>query len=221
MPERQPDRVPEEIEEIEEIADPSESDEALMGRIAGGDDSAFPVLVRRYEAKARRYCYRIFRDAQIAEDVAQDVFLKLYRNSEKYEPTGRFHTWFYRVLGNLCYDRLRYEKRRAAVRGATLSGHTLDAFEDGRGGGESNGRFLAPDHALMVKEEREMVREAVLGLSENLRTAVSLREFEGLKYREIAEVMEVSLSEVKVLIHRGRKQLAERLRRTFAKERRP
>ena len=80
----------------------TESDEDLLPRIAGGDQVAFREIVRRYEPKARRYCYRMFRDVQIAEDVAQDVFLKLYRNADKYEPTAKFSTWFFRVLGNLC-----------------------------------------------------------------------------------------------------------------------
>jgi RNA polymerase sigma-70 factor (ECF subfamily) len=198
-----------------------ETDDALMNQVAEGNQEAFRTLVRRYEAKARRYCYRMFRDAQVAEDVAQDAFLKLYRNADRYEPKGRFVTWFYRVVGNLCYDRLRYDNRRAAVRGTTMDGPSLDGFTDGEGGTGENGRFATPDQALLRKEERRMVREAVAVLPDNLRTALTLREFEGLKYREIAEVMNVSLSEVKVLIHRGRKKLAARLAKTLLREKRP
>ena len=197
-----------------------ESDEILMARVAEGKEDAFRELVRRYEAKARRYCYRIFRDTQVAEDAAQEVFLKLYRNAEKYQPTGPFSTWFYRVLGNLCFDRLRFEKRRAAVRGNTMDGHTMDSREDDAGPG-GNGQFVNPEQALIRKEERLAVRAAVKGLPDNLRRALTLREFEGLKYREIAEVMQVSLNEVKVLIHRGRKQLAKRLKQVLYLERRP
>jgi RNA polymerase sigma-70 factor, ECF subfamily len=189
-----------------------ETDEDLMGLVASGSTEAFTELVRRYEAKARRYCYRIFRDTGVAEDAAQEVFLKLYRNAEKYEPTGRFHTWFYRVLGNLCFDRLRFEKRRVAVRGTTMDGQTMDTREDAGGPG-GNGRFVNPEEAMIRTEERTAVRGAVAGLPENLRRAVALREFEGLKYREIAEVMQVSLNDVKVLIHRGRKLLSKRLRK--------
>lgn len=197
-----------------------ESDEALMVQVAEGRSEAFHLLVRRFEAKARRYCYRIFRDVQVAEDAAQEVFLKLYRNADKYEPTGKFNTYFYRVLANLCYDRLRFEKRRAAVRGNTMDGHTMDGYEDaGTTGG--NGRYESPDGALQKKEEREIVRGAVASLPENLRRAILLREFEGLKYREIAETMGVSLNEVKVLIHRGRKQVAKRLSKTLLLEGRP
>jgi RNA polymerase sigma-70 factor (ECF subfamily) len=191
-----------------------------MARVAEGREDAFREIVCRYEAKARRYCYRIFRDSQIAEDAAQEVFLKLYRKAEKYEPTGPFSTWFYRVLGNLCFDRLRFERRRAGVLGNTMDGHTLDGREDDHGPA-GNGRFVSPEQALSRKEECLAVRTAVLGLPENLRRAVTLREFEGLKYREIAEVMAVSLNEVKVLIHRGRKQLAKRLRTALSLENRP
>jgi RNA polymerase sigma-70 factor (ECF subfamily) len=197
-----------------------ESDEILMARVAEGREDAFRELVRRYEAKARRYCYRIFRDTQVAEDAAQEVFLKLYRNAEKYQPTGPFSTWFYRVLGNLCFDRLRFEKRRAAVRGNTMDGHTMDSREDDAGH-SGNGQFVNPEQALIRKEERLAVRAAVKGLPDNLRRALTLREFEGLKYREIAEVMQVSLNEVKVLIHRGRKQLAKRLKKVLCLENRP
>ena len=197
-----------------------ESDEILMARVVEGREDAFRELVHRYEAKARRYCYRIFRDSQVAEDAAQEVFLKLYRNAEKYQPTGPFSTWFYRVLGNLCFDRLRFEKRRSAVLGNTMDSPTMDGREDA-GGPSGNGRFMNPEQALVRKEERLAVRTAVKGLPENLRRAVTLREFEGLKYREIAEVMAVSLNEVKVLIHRGRKQLAKRLRTVLYLENRP
>jgi RNA polymerase sigma-70 factor (ECF subfamily) len=198
-----------------------ETDDALMIQVAEGSPEAFAVLVRRYEAKARRYCYRMFRDAQVAEDVAQEAFLKLYRNAGRYQPEGKFVTWFYRVVGNLCYDRLRFEKRRNPVTGTPVDGVTLDGYTDGEGGADSNGRFVSPDRALLAKEERAMVRRAVEELPDNLRSALSLREFEGLKYREIAEVMGVSLNEVKVLIFRGRKQLARRLGRMLTRENRP
>jgi len=198
-----------------------EADDALMIRLAGGSQEAFGTLVRRYEARARRFCYRMFRDAQVAEDVAQEAFLKLYLNADRYQPSGKFVTWFYRVLGNLCYDRLRFEKRRSPVTGTTMDGTTLDGYTDGEGGADANGRFVAPDQALLRKEERAMVRRAVEGLPDNLRSALTLREFEGLKYREIAEVMGVSLNEVKVLIFRGRKQLAKRLEKILAREKRP
>ena len=198
-----------------------ETDETLMTRVAEGREDAFRELVRRYEAKARRYCYRIFRDSQVAEDAAQDVFLKLYRNADKYEPTGRFNTYFYRVLANLCFDRLRFEKRRAAVRGRPTDGPTLDGYEDGEGGTGGNGRFPGPEEALVAKEARQQVRLAIEALGENLKRALVLREFEGLKYREIADVMGVTLNEVKVLIHRGRKQLEKRLTRMLTGEMRP
>ena len=196
------------------------TDETLMARITEGRTEAFTMLVRRFEARARRYCYRMFRDVQIAEDVAQDVFLKLYRNAHMFQPTGKFATYFYRVLANLCYDRLRFEKRRSKVRGNTVDGQVLDAHPDGAASG-GNGRYRSPQNALLRKEERATVRRAVRALPDNLRRAIELREFEGLKYREIAEVMGVSLNDVKVLIHRGRKQLAKRLSKVLLSERSP
>jgi RNA polymerase sigma-70 factor (ECF subfamily) len=189
-----------------------ETDETLMARVVSGDAEAFTEIVRRYEAMARRYCYRIFRDTQTAEDAAQDMFLKLYRQADRYEPTGKFKTWFYRVLGNLCFDRLRFEKRRAAVRAGTMDSFAMDEEEDG------DGRFPDPGAALVSQEQRAAVQAALRELSEATRQAVMLREFEGLKYREIAEAMEVGISDVKVLLHRGRKQLAKRLSRWIVED---
>ena len=129
-----------------------EADDALMIRLAGGSHEAFGTLVRRYEAQARRFCYRMFRDTQVAEDVAQEAFLKLYLNADRYQPSGKFVTWFYRVLGNLCYDRLRFEKRRNPVTGTTMDGVSLDGYTDGEGGADANGRFVGPVPALLRKE---------------------------------------------------------------------
>ncbi|MHC4930765.1 MAG: RNA polymerase sigma factor, partial [Planctomycetota bacterium] len=87
--------------------------EALMTRMASGDVGAFEELLKAYEGAAYRYAYRIFRDRQISEDVSQEFFFKLFRNAARYQPAGKFTTYFYKVLNNLCLDTLRRMNRKS------------------------------------------------------------------------------------------------------------
>lgn len=181
-----------------------------MTRVAQGDLTAFRVLMQRWEGAAKRYAYRVFGDYQVAEDVAQDTFVRLYRSAERYQPTARFSTYFYTVLGNLCRDRLRAAKRRAA-HGAPEDAGGLEQTVEGP-------PISRPDLVAELHERQAMVRRAVSELPTNLMEALSLREFEGLSYQEIADVMRANLGEVKTWIHRGRKKLALRLRAVVEEE---
>jgi len=176
-----------------------------MRKVAKGDLAAFRLLMERWEGAAKRYAYRVFGDYHEAEDAAQETFVRLYRSAGRYEPTAKFGTYFYTVLGNLCRDRLRAARRRAG-RGEVIEDvFVLDETPELSP--------LGPEPRLESEEERAIVRDAVLELPEKLREALSLREFEGLSYQEIAGVMNANLGEVKTWIHRGRKRLAHRLRR--------
>lgn len=189
----------------------AETDEQLMRRVAKGDLAAFRALLERWEGAAKRYAFRFFGDYHAAEDAAQEAFVRLYRSASRYEPTAKFSTYFYTVLGNLCRDRVRADRRRAA-RGESLE----DAFElDERVAGPE---AWGPEGHLDSVEARSVVRRAVATLPEKLREAVSLREFEGMTYAEIADVMGANLGEVKTWIHRGRKALAPKLRRFAGRE---
>ncbi len=187
------------------------SDESLMGQVAQGDLDAFRLLMERWEGAAKRYAYRVFGDYQAAEDAAQETFVRLYRAAGRYEPTAKFSTYFYTVLGNLCRDRLRVTRRRAARGEVTADAFVLDELVAGPPGDD-------PLRRAEAREDRLLVRRVVAELPENLMRAVSLREFEGLSYQEIAAVMDANLGEVKTWIHRGRKKLAERLRASVARE---
>jgi len=185
------------------------SDETLLLRVAEGDSEAFEVLLDRWEGPAKRYACRVLGDAHAAEDIAQEAFLRVHRGARDWRPTARFSTWFYTVLGNLCRDRIRRLRRRPEE-GA---GRTLGEGED-EPAYEGTG-VPGPLEAALEGERRDLVAEAVRSLPTHLQQAVALREFEGLKYREIAATLDCDLNEVKVLIHRGRKALAERLRRVL------
>jgi RNA polymerase sigma-70 factor (ECF subfamily) len=183
----------------------ADSDELLMRKVAKGDLAAFRLLMERWEGAAKRYAYRVFGDYHAAEDAAQETFVRLYRSSGRYQPTAKFGTYFYTVLGNLCRDRIRAARRRAGHGEVIEDVFVIDEANESVG--------LAPEPRVDTEEERLMVRQAVAELPEKLREALSLREFEGLSYQEIADVMSANLGEVKTWIHRGRKRLAHRLRR--------
>ena len=185
------------------------SDDDLMVLCGRGDVEAFGEILARHEGAAYRYCWRIFRNHHTAEDLTQEFFLKLFKCAPRYEPEGHFITYLYRVLANLCFDALRRRKRRKGVESAQL-----DPVE-------SEGTELEPlagdhplDGRLLGAEAKDAVHEALADLPVQVRQCVELREFEGLRYREIARVLDLSLNEVKVLLHRGRKLLARRLSRT-------
>jgi RNA polymerase sigma-70 factor (ECF subfamily) len=185
------------------------ADDDLMVRCGRGDVAAFGALLERHGGAAYRYCWRIFRNHHTAEDLAQECFVKLFRSAPNYQPSGRFTTFFYRVLTNLCFDALRRKKRRGKVE--TLH---LDPVE-------SEGTELEPlDRprellaGLLAAEAREEVHRALGALPVQVRQCLELREFEGLSYKQIAEVLDLSAPEVKVLLHRGRKMLAHALEDT-------
>jgi RNA polymerase sigma-70 factor (ECF subfamily) len=181
--------------------------ELLMTRMATGDVKAFEELLEAYKGAAYRFAYRIFRDRHIAEDVSQEFFFKLFRNADRYKPAGKFTTYFYRVLHNLCLDTLRRMNRKSLPDFQSFENPVLDGFPIS----ETEG---APEAAARLSEEKRLVREAIHKLPPAQRQVIILRELEELKYREIAEVLGLSLNEVKVLIHRGRKSLLKILQRS-------
>ncbi len=181
--------------------------EAQMTKMASGDVGAFESLLSTYQGAAFRYAYRIFRDRHIAEDVSPEFFFKLFRNAAKYKPAGKFTTYFYRVLHNLCLDFLRRMNRKSLPDFLSFENPVLDTMPIGAGEG-------APDRAARLTEEQRLVREAIGKLPVAQRQVIILRELEELKYREIAEVLHLSLNEVKVLIHRGRKSLVKIMKRS-------
>jgi RNA polymerase sigma-70 factor (ECF subfamily) len=185
------------------------ADDELMGRCGRGEETALEELLQRHQGAAYRYCWRIFRDPHTAEDMTQDFFLKLFRSAARYQPRGHFTTWFYRVLANLCYDALRKKKRRRKVDAIHLDPVLSEGTEL-----EPLAPPVDPSGPIAREEAHDAVHEALASLPLNVRKALELRELEGLRYREIGAVLDLSLNEVKVLLHRGRKLLARRLAHT-------
>jgi RNA polymerase sigma-70 factor (ECF subfamily) len=168
------------------------SDEQTMWRVKMHDDpQAFARLVTRWEKPIQRLCARMTGDPDRAQDLTQTAFARVFARRAKWEPSGRFSTFLWRIALNLCYDDLRQTQRRGEC---PLDG--LD--EESRGGDE---HFVADEptpHAQADARERgEFVRDALLKLSPRNREVVVLRHYEALKFHEIAEVLEIPEGTVK------------------------
>ena len=175
-------------------------DAALMLAFQRGDESAFRALYERHARAMVGYCHRFVKDAARAEELAQDVFVKLYRASHRYSPSARFKTFLYRVATNHCLNELR-----RGVYAALPAGPELD--EDGRPQAPDLDALPSPDasphQALEAARLSGAVGRLLDGLPEKQRAAFVLCRFEGLSYEEIAETLETSVSAVKSLVHRA------------------
>ena len=183
------------------------SDEQAMARVREADDErAFAQLVRRWEGPIQRLCARMLGDPHRGEDLGQEVFARVFARRRDYQPSGRFSTWLWRIAVNLCYDELRRRRRRAE---ASLDDETEPASE---GTADWVAPDPAPDEALAAREEAEQVRQAMLQLPEVYRSVLVLRHYEDLKFREIAEVLELPEGTVKSRMAEAMTQLSRHLR---------
>jgi RNA polymerase sigma-70 factor (ECF subfamily) len=159
-------------------ADERLSDEQLMRRVrTQGDHAAFARLVDRWQVPIRRLCIRMTADEHRGEDLAQDAFARVFANRHQYDDTRKFSTWLWRIALNLCYAEARSNRRRRQPP-VTFEPHDIDAADSG------------PHERAVESERAALVREALARLPESHRAVVVLREYEGLKFREIAEVLD-------------------------------
>lgn len=179
-----------------------------MARIAGSDAQAFEILVRRHQRHILNLIYRSIGDRTQAEDVAQEVFLRVWRAAEDYEPKAKFTTWVYRIAVNLCLDALKATHRKQPF---------VHLYADAEHPDE-NDRVLnvcdsarSPEELLIDVEESGRIFAALQGLPTNQRLAVVLTKFDGLSYDEISWVLGCSISAVESLLIRAKKNLRERL----------
>lgn len=162
------------------------SDEKAMVRVAEkGDHAAFALLVNRWQGPITRLCVRMMTDEQRGEDLAQETFAKLFQKRASYKPKGKFSTYLWRVAMNMCYDELRKRKHQWEKQ--------MEQFD--ADGEERQDRLGVIDETPMVEtarnEEAELVRKALEKLPESYRSVLILRHYEGLKLREIAEVLDI------------------------------
>ncbi len=190
--------------------DSGESDEKLMLRAGQGDKGAFNIIVRRYTSRMVNLAYQIVGDRDLAEDVAQDTFLRAYRSAARYREISKFSTWLYTIAINLC----RNELRRRKFRTYSLEG-MAERQDDDRLRIDIADETTKPDLDLERKETGRLVREAVASLPEKFRTPLVLRDIQELSYEEIGEIMELPEGTVKSRINRGRLRVKEILKPLF------
>jgi RNA polymerase sigma-70 factor (ECF subfamily) len=185
-------------------------DHDLMEATREGDEVAFYELVRRYRSPITNYVNRMLNDYDMAVDLAQETFIRIYTNAHRYRANHNFSTYIYRIATNLAISELRRRKRWKMV--------SLVSFFASPDGSDAGADLDLPDHRplpesqLLDDERRQVVRRAVAALPERYRAALVLRDIEGLEYERIAEILRLPLGTVKSRINRARNLLREKLR---------
>ncbi|HUK04818.1 MAG TPA: RNA polymerase sigma factor RpoE [Burkholderiales bacterium] len=184
-----------------------EIDRLLVERAQRGDKRAFELLVEKYQRKLARLLSRLIRDPGEVEDVTQEAFIKAYRALPSFRGDSAFYTWLYRIGINTAKNYLVAMGRRAP---------TSTDVEAEEAEGQESGALLrdinTPDSLLLSKEIGDTVNAAIESLPEELRSAIQLRELEGMSYEEIAKLMDCPIGTVRSRIFRAREAIAERLR---------
>lgn len=182
------------------------ADEVLMEHVVRGNEAAFATLVDRYKGRMINLVCRFINDRDRAQEIAQEVFLRVFIHRERYRPSGKFSTWIYTIAVNLTKNEIR---RRVRARGVVSLDSLLEATGD-------SSRFVAdpgprPDRRLMQREIQERVGRALAELPEKYREVILLRDVQGLAYEEIEQVLGIPGGTVRSRINRARASLQERL----------
>jgi len=184
-----------------------EVDQQLVERAQRGEKQAFELLVSKYQRKLARLLSRFIRDPGEVEDVTQEAFIKAYRALPSFRGDSAFYTWLYRIGINTAKNYLVAMGRRAPT-STDMDAEEAEDFE----AGDQLRDLNTPEHQLMTKQIAETVNQSLSALPEELRTAITLREIEGLSYEEIAGIMNCPIGTVRSRIFRAREAIAERLR---------
>ena len=177
-----------------------EADLALVRRAKKGDYRAFDLLVLKYQSRIVSIAFKFVKEIQLAEDISQESFIKAYRSIDSFREESAFYTWLYRITANTAKNYLVSKGRRKE---SSISDFNISENED----------FFelptndSPEQILMAQSLKDTIYDALSGLPEDTRTALSLREFEGLNYEEIAEIMNCPVGTVRSRIFRGREAL--------------
>ncbi len=184
------------------------SDAAIMLRVAAGDESGFTYLVEKYHRAMIHFLVRMVRNQAIAEELAQEVFLRVYRSRESYRAEAKFTTWLYRIATNLAVNHARDTKHERAVQNVYLdapdeeTGTTPDVADD----------EPSVEQHLLRDERMAAIRKHVMDLPERQRMAVLMHKYQGMDYRQIGEVLKLSESATKSLLFRAYQTLRDKLK---------
>ena len=183
-------------------------DAALMLLVKQGDTGAFAQLVDKYKKPIMNLAFRMLRDLTEAEDLAQIVFIQIYKSAARYEVSSKFSTWLFTIARNLCLNEIRRRSRHPAE---SMDAPHPEQEDQPRHQLEDKRTFSPPD-TLLQGELEQKLEEALAGLPDNQRMAILLCRQDELSYEEIAAVLGCSLSATKSLIHRGRETLKQKLK---------
>ena len=186
---------------------PDDPDAALMIRFQKGDHLAFEGLIEKFKMPVLNYIYRQIGNSSEAEDIAQNVFIQVYKSAERYQPSAKFTTWLFTIARNLCLNEFRRRGR-----------HPLESLQEGTNVDPerdppqfTDPKARSPAIETSEKELEKYILAAIQKLPENQRTAVLLCRYEGLSYEEIAKILDATPSAVKSLLHRARDTLKKDL----------
>jgi len=178
-----------------------ELDYELVKRVQAGDKTAFDLLVRKYQSRVISLVSRMVRDPMAVEDVSQEAFIKAYRGLTNFRGDSAFYTWLYRIAVNTAKNYLVSNSRKAHFGG--VDAQEAEQFDDA----DMLREYDTPEEVAVTDEVRSTVVKAIERLPDELKTAISLREFDGLSYEEIAEVMECPIGTVRSRIFRAREAI--------------
>jgi RNA polymerase sigma-70 factor (ECF subfamily) len=184
------------------------TDAQIMLRVKAGDDSAFEYLVQKYRRPMLGFMYRMAHNTAVAEDLAQEVFLRVYRSREKYEASAKFTTWLYRIASNLAVNHARDTRNQRPENMVSLdepdqdTGLTMDLPD----------ASLTAEEAIVRRERLAAIRQRVEQLPERQKIALVMHKYQQMDYRQIAEVLKLSEYAVKSLLFRAYETLREQLK---------
>lgn len=182
------------------------TDEELVKRVQAGDKTAFDALVRKYQHKIINLVSRYVHDSSAAQDVSQEAFIKAYRGLSSFRGDSAFYTWLYRIAINTAKNHLVSQNRRTPD-------YEVDAQDAEQMGGESALKeYATPEGELLSEEIQSAVQRTIETLPEDLKTAITLRELEGMSYEEIAQTMGCPIGTVRSRIFRAREAIDRTLR---------
>ncbi len=181
-------------------------DQALVERVQQGDKRAFDILVLKYQNKIIQLAYRYVHDHDEALDVAQESFIKAYKSLDNFRGDSAFFTWIYRIAINTAKNHLVASGRRPPR--SDLDAQEAEQYD----GAEGLREYDTPEHVLMRDELKATIASAINDLPDDLRTAITLRELEGMSYEEIAQAMDCPIGTVRSRIFRARDAIDARLK---------
>jgi RNA polymerase sigma-70 factor (ECF subfamily) len=190
---------------------PLERDAELMLRVRAGDQASFALLLERHRGPVIHFLYRMVLNQPVAEELAQEVFLRVYRSRETYEPTAKFTTWLFRIATHLALNHIRDGKHEKNQDRLESSGHVAGRHEDAEPVRQVADRGPNVEQSLLRQARLDEVRDAIAALPDKQRAAVMMHKYEELEYSQIAQALGCSESAVKSLLFRAYETLRARL----------